>query len=69
MAAYGSSEFPAFFSPRSGCRAPSRVDSPEEAAALMEASRQLGIDSGIVIGRVLCRVHVQNLYLGFVVKI
>ncbi|PNH06888.1 Pseudouridine-5'-phosphate glycosidase, partial [Tetrabaena socialis] len=30
VAAYGTDEFPAFFTPRSGCRAPSRVDSPAE---------------------------------------
>jgi pseudouridine-5'-phosphate glycosidase len=30
VAAYGTDEFPAFFTARSGCRAPSRADTPLE---------------------------------------
>jgi len=30
VASYGSDEFPAFFTPRSGCKAPSRADTPQE---------------------------------------
>jgi pseudouridine-5'-phosphate glycosidase len=30
MAAYGSDEFPAFFTPHSGCKAPCRVDTPDQ---------------------------------------
>lgn len=30
VAAYGTDEFPAFFTRTSGCRAPCRVDTPEE---------------------------------------
>ena len=50
VAAYGTDEFPAFFVPSSGCKAPVRVDKPEEAAGLMHASMQLGLGSGIVLG-------------------
>ncbi|KAG0563898.1 hypothetical protein KC19_8G067900 [Ceratodon purpureus] len=35
---YGTDEFPAFFTPRSGCKAPSRVDTPEECAAITGTS-------------------------------
>ena len=50
VAAYGADEFPAFFTRRSGCRAPMRIDTPEEGAALIQAALQLNLDSGIVIG-------------------
>lgn len=50
MAAYGADEFPAFFTRRSGCRAPMRIDSAEEGAALIRAALQLNLSSGIVIG-------------------
>jgi pseudouridine-5'-phosphate glycosidase len=30
VAAYGADEFPAFFSRHSGCKAPCRVDTPEQ---------------------------------------
>ena len=50
VAALGTDEFPAFFTPRSGCRAPARVDSPQEAARLIKASQQLSLGSGVLIG-------------------
>ncbi|BDA44761.1 Pseudouridine-5'-phosphate glycosidase [Coccomyxa sp. Obi] len=50
VAAYGTDEFPAFFTRRSGCRAPMRIDTPEEGAELIRAALQLNLDSGIVIG-------------------
>ncbi|KAL0722892.1 hypothetical protein Bca4012_037491 [Brassica carinata] len=49
VAAYKSDEFPAFFTEKSGCKAPSRVDSPEDCArvigkyANMKLNRQAGI--------------------------
>ena len=39
---YGTDEFPSFFSRSSGVRAPMRLDTPEEVAALMDASRSCG---------------------------
>lgn len=50
VAAYGTDEFPAFFSPRSGCQAPARVDSPQQAAQLLHASQRLGLQSGTLFG-------------------
>ncbi|KAF3523067.1 hypothetical protein F2Q69_00046679 [Brassica cretica] len=42
VAAYKSDEFPAFFTEKSGCKAPSRVDSPEDYAN-MKLNRKAGI--------------------------
>ncbi|GAB4823379.1 hypothetical protein N2152v2_010425 [Parachlorella kessleri] len=50
VAALGSDEFPAFFTPASGCRAPARVDSPAQAAAMAHAARRLGLEGGMVLG-------------------
>lgn len=47
--AYGQDDFPAFFARSSGCRAPGRVDSPAEAAAVVDASTRLGL-GGLVVG-------------------
>lgn len=47
--AYGSDEFPSFFSRSSGFAAPMRVDTPGEVAAVMAAKWSLGIDGGIVV--------------------
>ncbi len=50
VAAYKADEFPAFFTPSSGCSAPCRVDSPEQAAGLIASSLHLGLNSGTLIG-------------------
>lgn len=47
--AYGTDEFPAFFSRTSGFAAPMRADSPEEVAAMMRAKWGLGITGGLNI--------------------
>ncbi len=44
---YGTDEFPSFFSRASGVAAPMRVDTPQEAAALMAATWGLGLGSGV----------------------
>lgn len=49
MAAYGADEFPAFFTRRSGCKAPCRVDTPQQAAALVAAARRLALGCGLVL--------------------
>lgn len=49
VAAYGSDEFPAFFTPRSGFKAPSRVDSPAEAAQSIAALESLQLGSSMVV--------------------
>lgn len=47
--AYGTDEFPAFFSRLSGHAAPMRVDSPAEIAAVMAAQWGLGIAGGVSV--------------------
>jgi pseudouridylate synthase len=47
--AYGTDEFPAFFSRRSGLPAPMRVDTPQEVAAVMAAKWDLGISGGLAV--------------------
>jgi pseudouridine-5'-phosphate glycosidase len=47
--AYGTDEFPAFFSRTSGHRAPMRADTPEQIAAVMRSAWSLGIDSGLAV--------------------
>jgi pseudouridine-5'-phosphate glycosidase len=46
---YRTDEFPSFFSRSSGVSVPMRVDTPEEAAALMAATWGLGLGSGVSI--------------------
>jgi pseudouridine-5'-phosphate glycosidase len=46
---YGTDEFPAFFSRRSGFAAPMRADSPAELAAIMRTKWDLGIRGGLDI--------------------
>lgn len=45
---YGTDEFPAFFSPRSGCPVSARVDGPAETAAALRAAWSTGTQ-GIVV--------------------
>jgi pseudouridine-5'-phosphate glycosidase len=47
--AYGTDEFPAFFSRSSGHPAPMRVDTPQEVAAMMAAKWDLGISGGLAV--------------------
>ena len=47
--AVGSDEFPSFYSRASGHRAPNRVDTAAEIAAIMSAKWRLGLDGGVVI--------------------
>ena len=46
---YGSDEVAGFYSRSSGYRAPLRVDTPDEAAALISTQRALGLDGGVLI--------------------
>lgn len=50
VAAYGADEFPAFFTRRSGCKAPCRVDTPQQAAAMIAAAKRLALGGGMVLG-------------------
>eukprot|EP00878_Enallax_costatus_P046125 GHUV01055731.1.p1 GENE.GHUV01055731.1~~GHUV01055731.1.p1 ORF type:complete len:437 (+),score=75.92 GHUV01055731.1:580-1890(+) len=49
VAVYGADEFPAFFSQHSGCKAPCRVDTPQQAARMICASYDLHLDTGMLI--------------------
>lgn len=49
VVAYGTDEFPAFFSPTSGCRAPARADTPSEVAAMIAAGERLALGGGMVV--------------------
>ena len=46
---YGTDEFPAFYSRRSGLPVDVRVDTPEEAAAIIQAKIDLGLPGGVLI--------------------
>jgi pseudouridine-5'-phosphate glycosidase len=46
---YGTDEFPAFYTRQSGLPVDTRVDTPQEAAAIIRASRQLGLPGGTLI--------------------
>ena len=46
---YGTDEFPAFYSRRSGLRVDTRVDSPRDAAAIVHAARVLGLPGSVLI--------------------
>jgi len=46
---FNTDEFPAFFTPKSGLKAPHRVNNAEEMAAAMRAKWSLGLDGGFLI--------------------
>jgi pseudouridine-5'-phosphate glycosidase len=46
---YGTDEFPAFYSRRSGLRTPLRADTPQEVAALMRAKWGLGLRGAVIV--------------------
>ena len=46
---YGTDELPAFYSRHSGLRVDVRVDSPQEAAAIIRATRRLGLPGGVLV--------------------
>jgi pseudouridine-5'-phosphate glycosidase len=50
VVAMGVDDFPAFYTRQSGCQAPLRVETPEEAAAIMNANEQLQLHSGMLLG-------------------
>nr|GMD26354.1 Indigoidine synthase A family protein isoform 1 [Ipomoea batatas] len=57
VAAYRTNEFPAFFTEASGCKAPCRVDTPEDCARLIDASTKLGLQTGILIAVPIPKEH------------
>ncbi|CAN7105066.1 unnamed protein product [Brassica rapa subsp. narinosa] len=59
VAAYKSDEFPAFFTEKSGCKAPSRVDSPEDCARVIGkyANKKLNRQAGILFAVPIPKQH------------
>ncbi|MFS8019266.1 putative pseudouridine-5'-phosphate glycosidase, indigoidine synthase A [Helianthus anomalus] len=57
VVAYGTDDFPAFFSEKSGCKAPCQLDTPEECARLIEVNRKLDLKSGILIAIPIPKEH------------
>jgi len=51
VAAYRADRFPYFYARDSGEPAPRRIDTPEEAAAILEASRALGQRAGMIVAQ------------------
>jgi pseudouridine-5'-phosphate glycosidase len=60
VASYGQAEFPAFYSPSSGCRAPCQVNSPAEVAAVVVAAAKLRLRSGVVVGVPIPEQHMAE---------
>lgn len=58
VAAYGADEFPAFFTPHSGCAAPCRFDTPQEVADAVRTMHKLQLGSGMVVGVPIPQEHV-----------
>ncbi len=46
---YCTDEFPAFYSRSSGLKAPMRLDTPKDVAALMKAKWKMGLQGGVVV--------------------
>ncbi|KAF8009251.1 hypothetical protein BT93_J0288 [Corymbia citriodora subsp. variegata] len=57
VATYATNEFPAFFTERSGCRVPCRVDTPEDCARLIDANNKLQLGSGILFAVPIPKEH------------
>jgi pseudouridine-5'-phosphate glycosidase len=54
---YGTDEFPAFWSRRSGLRAPLRLDTPEEVARLIAVREGLGLGGGVLVAQPIPAEH------------
>ncbi|KAJ4724380.1 Pseudouridine-5'-phosphate glycosidase [Melia azedarach] len=60
VAGYKTHEFPAFFTETSGYKVPSRVDSPEDCARLIDANMKLKLGSGILIAAPIPKEHAAS---------
>lgn len=54
---FGTNRFPAFYSADSGLELDGRIDTPNEAARLVETQRALGLENGIVIANPIPEQH------------
>ncbi|XP_051141773.1 pseudouridine-5'-phosphate glycosidase isoform X2 [Andrographis paniculata] len=57
VAAYQTNEFPAFFTDKSGYKAPCHVDSPEDCARLIDSNIGLGLGTGVLIAVPIPKEH------------
>ncbi|CAO2837354.1 unnamed protein product [Amaranthus hypochondriacus] len=57
VAGYRTNEFPAFFTEKSGCKVSCSIDSPEDAARLIEANTKLNLRTGILIAVPVPKEH------------
>ena len=58
--AYGQDDFPAFYTRDSGFKAPLRLDTPAEAAAMMRVKWELGLKGGAIIGNPIPEEYALN---------
>ena len=70
MCSFGESkDFPAFYTARSGHKAPYNVADASHAARVLQAARQLQLTSGIVIGVPVPKEHTMDgEYLNYFLK-
>ena len=57
---YGTDELPAFYTRESGLKVDSRVDTPEETAAIIKAKRELGLEGGVLITNPIPREYAMD---------
>jgi pseudouridine-5'-phosphate glycosidase len=57
VAAYQTDEFPSFFTEKSGCKAPCRIDTPQDTARLIDANMKLKLGTGILIAVPIPKEH------------
>ncbi|KAJ2453661.1 hypothetical protein EV183_002065 [Coemansia sp. RSA 2336] len=61
VVAYGSSnDFPAFFTPKSGLKAPWSLSQPDQVAKLISSSAGLGLQNGLVVAVPIPSEHVKS---------
>lgn len=57
VVAYKTDDFPAFYTEKSGCKAPCQLDSPEDCARMIEVNRKLDLKTGILIAIPIPKEH------------
>ena len=57
---FGTDEFPAFFTPRSGLPVAHRADTPQEVAAILRAKWGLGLEGGVLVANPVPDEHGFN---------
>lgn len=57
VVSYQTDDFPAFYTEKSGCKAPCQLDTPEDCARMIEVNRKLDLKTGILIGIPIPKEH------------